>query len=495
MVAAGQLLLHIFTNGRYGIFRDELYYLDCARHPAWGYVDHPPLSIWMLALCRAAFGDSVHAIRILSELAGAALIVVAAMIAREFGGGRIAQIVAALATAATPANLVETGYYSMNAFDLLIWAILFWILARLSARSDPRLWLWFGLAAGVGLLNKISVLFLGFGVVVAVLLTPLRRHFRHWQFHAGIAIAFALFVPYLLWNAANEWPTLEFMDNAKRLKIVAMAPLDFFGEQVLGMNPMLAPLWLAGLVWLLLPGAGGRFRIFGWCFLSVLLLLMASKSKPYYVYPAYTPLFAAGGCVIEQLVARLRRSWPAALAEGWIGLAGLLLLPIAVPLFSPEGFLRYQQTLGIKSKHQENNPVGEMPQYFADRFGWENLASSVASVYHTLSDAEKGRCAVMTTNYGEAGAINYYGHRFGLPRAISGHNNHYLWGPGINDPAVVIRVGGSEEELRQKFKDVRIATVIHSPYAMPYKSDLPVFVCRGLKVSWMDFWHSSKSYI
>jgi hypothetical protein len=501
-IAAAQLLLHALTNGNYGIFRDELYYLDCARHLGWGYVDQPPLSIWLLALTRSIFGESVHAIRLLSQLAGAVTVVVGALIARELGGGRLAQVVAALAVAVTPGTLILSGFFSMNAFDLLFWALLAWLLARIAHADDPSLWLWFGVVAGFALLNKTSVLFLGFGVAVAIVLTPLRRHLGSWQLWAGGAIAGLLFSPYVIWNASNNWPTLEFMSNARQYKIADISPLGFLGEQVLSMSPPLAPLWIGGLVWLLMLARGkagpegARASALGWVYVVVCAALILMKGKPYYLFVAYPMLFAAGAVAVERLFARWSsRRWASVLVVVWVAAAGAVTLPLSVPMLAPDGFLRYQSALGLAPKHYENNTAGAMPQYFADRFGWEEMAALVATVYDGLSDAEKADCVIMGSNYGEAGAINRYGPALGLPHAVSTHNSHFLWGLHNTRPQVLIRIGGSRERLEELFEEVEEAARTRTTYGMPYENNLPIYVARGPKGDLAEVWNRAKNYI
>lgn len=498
-IAAIQLLLHVVTNGNYGIFRDELYYLDCARNLDWGYVDQPGLSIWLLAAVKAIFGESVHAVRLLSQLAGAATVIVTALIAREMGGGRTAQILAALTTAGAPGAVVLTGFYSMNAFDLLFWALLVWVLVRIVVRDNPSLWLWFGLIAGVGLLNKISVLFLGLGVAVSLLLTPLRRHLGRWQLWAGAAIALLLFAPYLVWNASLDWPTLEFMENARTRKIADISPIEFILEQVLANSPPLAPVWLGGLVWLLVPKWGGRYRAVGFVFLTVLTLLLYLKAKPYYLFAAFSMLYAAGGCAIEALVAAPRRpnarKWATGFVLFWVISSGLFTLPLAIPILSPERFLAFQAATGLGPKHYENNRVGAMPQYFSDRFGWENMAQVVAEVYEALPEEERQRAAIVAGNYGEAGAINLYGPALGLPRAYSTHNNHFFWGPPSEEPLVLIRIGGSAERSLELFEHVEEVARVHSTYGMPYESDLPILLLRSPRRPLVELWAEGKNFI
>ncbi len=498
-IAAAQLLLHALTNGNYGVFRDELYYLDCARNLAWGYVDHPPLSIWLLAASKALFGESVHSIRLLSQLAGAGVVVVAALIAKEMGGGRLAQAMAAAATALAPGALVLTGFFSMNAFDLVIWAALAWLLVRIVVRDDPRLWLAFGSVAGIGLLNKVSVLFLGFGIAVAILLTPLRRHLLRWQLWVGGALALLFLLPYALWNAGHDWATLEFMANAKRYKIADIGALGFFSEQVLANSPPLSPLWLGGVVWLFLPRGGGRFRAVGWTFVAVFALMIALKVKPYYLFPSFAMLFAAGGCATEQLVARLStpraRSWGAGFVAFWVLSAGLLTLPMAIPVLSPEGFLAYQSTLGLGPRHYENNRVGAMPQHFSDRFGWQNMAEVVAGVFEELEPGERERAVIGAGNYGEAGAMTYYGDGLGLPKVYSTHNNHYFWGPPKVEPEVIVQIGGDREAYEELYESVSLAATVTSTYGMPYESDLPIYILRGPKRPIAEIWATAKKFI
>ena len=218
--AAVQFVLHVLTNGSYGIFRDEYYYLACAERLAWGYVDQPPLSIWILAGWTAIFGDSIHAIRILPAVCGAALVVLSGAIAARLGGGRWAQAFAAVGSAIGAAGLVIAGFYSMNCFDLVLWAVAFYLLVVIAGTGDGRWWPWFGLVVGLGLFNKIGLAVLGMAVVAGLLLTEHRRQLADWRLYAGGALAAAFLAPYVLWNMASGWPTGEFISNAKQLKIV-----------------------------------------------------------------------------------------------------------------------------------------------------------------------------------------------------------------------------------------------------------------------------------
>ena len=494
-VAAIHLLLHLATNGRYGIFRDEFYYLACADHLDWGYVDHPPLSIALLAGQRALLGDSVQALRLLPGLVGVGLIVLAAIMARELGGGRFAQGLAALSVAIVPQYLVLTGFYSMNAFDLIFWAVAALLVVRIVRTDDPRLWLLLGLVTGLGLLNKISVLFFGAGLAVAMVLTPLRRHLLRPHPWLGGLVALALFVPHLLWQVRHDWPTLEFIRNATRYKIADVTPLQFLMAQGDEIHPLNAPVWIVGLWFLLASREGRRFRVLGIIYLVALAVMAIQKSKPYYLGPAYPMLLAAGAVALEGWTAE--RPWlrlrPALVAV--LVLGGAFVAPLVVPLLPVETLIAYQRSLGLQAKPAEKQTLGPLPQHFADRFGWEELAEAVASVYESLPENERRAATILAANYGEAGALRYHGRRYGLPAAVSQHNNFYLWGPGPGSGAVVITVGIPIEDVQDAFESVTVGPRLESPYAMPYETRRPILVCRGLKVPLEDAWRRGKSYI
>ena len=339
------LLLHLATNGRYGVFRDELYYLACADHLDWGYVDHPPLSIALLWAQRALLGESVWAIRLLPALAGVAVVLLAARLARELGGGRFAEGLAALAVAIVPQYLVITGFYSMNAFDLVFWAGAALLVARIVNTGDARLWLVLGALLGLGLQNKLSVLFFGFGLAVALLLTPLRSHLLRPQLWLGGLLAAALFLPHLLWQVGHDWPTLEFIRNAKLHKIAPLSPMQFFSAQFLEIHPVNAPLWLGGLLWLLAGREGRKFRVFGHHLRRGVRDDGLQKSKPYYLGPAYPMLLAAGAVAFEGL--SRTRAFLRPVLVSLLVVGGLAVAPLVVPLLPVERLIAYQRALGL----------------------------------------------------------------------------------------------------------------------------------------------------
>jgi 4-amino-4-deoxy-L-arabinose transferase-like glycosyltransferase len=481
-IAAAPLLLHLFTAGNYGIFRDEYYYLACARRLAWGYVDQPPLSIALLASLRAVFGDGILALRLVPAVCASAMVVLAADIATRLGGGRFAQILAAVTMSVGGVMLAITGFYSMNALDLVFWAATWALLARWAAAPSPRLLLWLGVLLGLGLMNKIGLLLLGAALAIALPLTPLRRTLRTPGPYLAGGLVLVIVLPHVLWQMSHGWPTLEFIANAQRGKIVAMAPLAFIGEVVLEQHPASVLVWVAGLIWLLFAPQARPQRLLGFAVVIAGALLMLQRAKPYYAAGLFPVLFASGACAWEAFTSRGRRRTlrPALLVL--LAASGVFLLPLGVPILPVEAYARWQQWTGIAPAAQEVGHTSVLPQHYSDRFGWEELAAEVARVADTLPPAERARAVIIARNYGEAGALEYWRDRYRLPAVVSGHNNYYFWAPSDLALDTVIVVGWREAEVRESFADVVHAGTLRHPWAL--ENGLPVWIARGPILSW-----------
>lgn len=486
LIAAAVVAMQLSVAGRYGIFRDELYYLMCADHPAWGYVDHPPLAMLFLTCWKAVFGASVFALRVPPSLLHGFVALGAGMIAREMRGNAAAQALAAVVVGLMPGVVALGGFYSMNAFDTAFWVLIAWIVCRLVDPAADRRWWWgLGVALGLGVLNKYSVVFLGVGLGVGILLSPLRREFLSgWRWTVGL-VPLAIAAPHLIWESAHGWPTFEFMRNAALLKNVAMGPGDFWGEQMLMSHPGFLPVWLSGLVGLLFLQRLRPWRPLGVAFAVVAIWLTFAHAKPYYLVTAYPMVFAAGAVAITNWLARWRRvaRVTAVLLPLLLAAEGLAIAPLAIPLLSPADFTAWSAALGISPKPAEHNAIGELPQHFADRFGWKDLARTVRGVTDELSPAERAVCLVVTGNYGECGALNYFGMSPGMRPAVSGHNSCWTWWPADLEPEVVVLVGVSQGRADALFYSVTTAAVHRSDLAMPYEREIPILVCRGWKIT------------
>ena len=487
-------LLHILTaTDTYGIFRDELYYVANGRHLGFGYVEHPPLIGWISWLTTTLFGESQLALRIFPALAAGVTVFVVCRIAQEMGGGRSAQVLAGLASALAPVYVGTFGVLSMNSFDTMFWAVAVLIIAHLLRTGDLRWWIPFGVIAGLGLENKISVLFLGFGIVVGLIMTRDWRHFTSRWMWMGGAVAFLLFLPYLAWQATHDWAAQEFMSRATQFKNLPLSPLEFVGAQILNMNPILVPAALAALIFFF-TRPGRPFRALGWACLTILAVMVLQRAKPYYYAPTLTILFAAGGVGIERLSSRRQLGWLRPVYPALIVVSGIALAPLAKPVLPVETFVRYQAALGLAPSTDERHELERLPQFFADRFGWPELAQTVAEVKNGLSPEDQERVCIFGQNYGQAGAIDFYGPALGLPNAISGHNTYWWWGHGNCSGDVVIGIGGDREDYEQTFAEVEKATTFTCQDCMPYENNKPIWLCRNAQVEIDDIWPQARHY-
>ena len=464
VIALAKFLFHMGTAGLYGFFIDEIYFLACGQHLAWGYADLPPLTAAQAWLTRYLFGDSPYSIRLFPSLAGAGLVLLAAVMARELGGGRFAQILTALAILFAPGYLAFCSYLSMNSIEPLIWSGCALVVIRIIKRRDPRLWVWFGLLSGIGLLNKHTMLLFGLAVVVALLFTVDRRlMFNRWFVLAG-ALALAIFLPNLLWEIQHHFPHVELLANIQRNhRDVTMNPIVFLLWDVLLTNPATTPIWIAGLVTLLV-GSLKQFRAIGLSWVVTYLLLLATGGRFYYLLPAFPMIMAAGAIALERITES--RGWGRIAAVAAIVVVGALIAPSAVPVLPAQTYFRYVELTHLGQPRFEYRPTTSMPQFFADRFGWPEMVATVARAYNSLPPDVRARTAIFGNDFGQSGAIDFYGPRYGLPRSIGGHLSNWYWGPRNYTGESILVLGDHRERLEELFEIVIPMGEIGHPYAM-----------------------------
>ena len=491
-----ELALLLATTGAfgYGFFIDELYFLACSHHLAWGFVDMPPLMPALTALSRWLFGSSLLAVRLLPSLAGAALVLLAGLLARELGGRRFAQGLASLAVITAPVWMVMFSYQSMNAFEQLIWTGCAWVIVRLIRTNNERLWVVFGVLAGLGLENKHTMALFGVAIVVALVLTPERRALaRRWIWLGGLA-AFILFLPNLVWIVEHHFPHLQQLEVIRQEgRNVALSPLAFLAQQVLLVNPLALPLWVGGLTWLLAGHEGRRYRLLGIAYLVLLIELLILNGRVYYTAAAYPMLLAAGGVAAERWLVAPRFRTVRPLYVAFLAISGAALAPAFLPCLPPQTFIRYSHLTGINEPRIEHHQMGPLPQLLADRFGWPEMAAEVARVYHALPAADRAKAAIFAQNYGQAGAIDLYGPKLGLPPALSGHLTYWYWGPRGYTGEVMIVLDDDRETLEKLFDSVELAGHVSHPYSMPYEH-FDIFVCRGLHEPLAQLWPKVKNF-
>lgn len=495
IIAAFKFLLHLIVNATtaYGYFRDEFYYLACSDHLAWGYVDQPPFSVAMLKLSSLLFGESLWAVRVFPALAGAGVIFLTGLIVMKLGGKLFEVILAAIAVFVAPIFLAMNGFYSMNSFDHLFWICAVYLVMLIFDKPSLRLWVVLGIVLGLGLMNKISVLWLGAGIFVALMLTPKRLFLLTKGPYIAAGIAFLVFLPYLIWQQVYDWPLLEFIENASSQKYTEKSAFDFTLEATMMMHPVNALIWMAGLAYFLFNQNGKKHRWIGIIFLVIFLILISNKtSKAEYLAPAF-PMLLAGGAVL--IGSWLKNKWVRVSIVVLLIVGGILTAPLVVPLLPVEDYIAYAKAIGLEPSTSEKKELGPLPQFYADMHGWENMAIEISKIYENLPDADKGNAKFFGQNYGEAGAIAFYRNKYPLPPAVSGHNNYWIWGPGkANKDVVVIILGSNLEDNSKIFEEVEQKGIVVSKYAMPYESNLPVFVARNPKVFLEEIWCELKHY-
>src|SRR5271165_6586459 len=494
LIVGLRLLLHLLTANRYGIFRDEMYYIACARHLDWGYVDMPPFIPLVTRLFTALFGTSLFVIRLIPAIAGCGAIALTAYQAWQFGGRRFAMALSALAVAVSAVFVINGHLLGTNDFEALFWMGCASVVIRIIQTGDHKLWLWFGVLAGVGLQNKYSMAVFGLGIVVGLLLTPEREAFAHkWIWIAG-GIALLIFLPNLLWNVHRDWPFVQLMHNIRASsRDVALNPIPFFLQQVLMVNPFAFPLWLAGLGWLFFGREGRRYRVLGWAYVVTLAFFMMKHGKDYYVAPAYPMLLAAGGVVCEAWVERTRRAWLKPVFVLVLVVPALVFMPLIAPVISPSQFVAFLRAIHFTPPVSEHSHArSPLPQYYSDELGWEAMVAEVARVYHNLPPDVQAKTAIKASNFGEAGAIDYFGPKYGLPKAVCFHQNYWYWGThGYTGENIIVVNESNPEHLKRLSEHAEKVGHFEYPYAL---ENFDIWYAQGLKLSLQDVWEHEKTW-
>ena len=497
-IGLAKLVFHIYFNNRYGYFRDEFNYMSCGDHLQWGYVDQPPLIPFLTHISRAVLGDSLRAVRFIPALASSLLVVQAAATARELGGRRYALLLTALCVALAPQYLSNGGLLGTNILEPNLWLGCAQFLILAIKRNDPRYWIGFGIIAGLGMEEKYTVAVFGLGVVVGLLLTEQRRTFLHpWIWLGGLA-AFLVFLPNLLWNLHYDWPFLQLIRAIRdEGRDVVFGPVQYFFQQLLIVNPFAAPVWLAGLFALLFWRPLRPYRALGWSYLVSYTVIFLQHGKNYYLAPIYPMLFAAGAVAIDSVLGEFpsRRAWLKPALATLVLVSGAYLSPIVVPMFSPERFLAYTKTLPFKLPVNEHaHTRAALPQWYSDQFGWKEIADETAVAWNRIPPAERSDCGIFAQDYGQAGAIDFFGRREGLPGAMSGDRTYWLWGPHNYSGNCMIVLDDRKEVLERYWTQVDYVGR-SAPNDWALEQQIPVFLCKGKKFdSWANVWPQLKRW-
>jgi Dolichyl-phosphate-mannose-protein mannosyltransferase len=479
----------------YEFQRDELLYAAMGDHLRLWQMDFPPFIAVAANLQRFLFGDALWALRVLPALAGAALIWVAMDVARRLGAGVRSQLLAGSVVLLSPLFLRTSVLFQPVVFDQLWWSLALWALLRRGLDDEPRWWLGVGAALGLGLFTKFSIGFLAIPLALAVVATPLRRDLAtRWPW-AGAALSLLLGHPSLAGQVALGWPFFAQMADLQQAQLSQVTVGSFLSEQALMIGPGVL-LAVAGVLWLVGRRAAPAKRAVGLAALGSFAFLLLMHGKPYYAGPVYPVLVGAGAAAISGLAsaawsqARLRASrvaW-ATLAAAVLGY-GAVALPLGLPVLPPEPMARYAARLGVTAATTSNRGERlELPQDYADMLGWQTFADSVIAVWNGLDPADRGRAVLLATNYGRAGALDWYGRAASLPPAIAPVGSYWFWGPGEREWEVAVIAGSSEEDLRTYFRDVREAARVRDRWRVPEEQDVRIFVARDPREPIAEVW-------
>lgn len=492
-LAALAIILQELTNGRYGYFRDELYFIAASKHLAFGYVDFAPLAALILRLSRTLLGDSLHAIRLLPALAYGGQILLTGLIVVELGGKRFAVFLAGVSVLLAPVIVGNGTRFSMNPFETLFWMGCVLLLLRAVLRNNPKLLVGCGVLLGLGVENKHSTAFFLVSLLLGLLMTPERQLFRTRWLWIAAALVVLISLPNLIWQVQHQFPTWVDLSGVKKMhKNIELPPVPFIRQQIRILNPAAAVVWIAGLGFLLFRRDGNRSRFLGVTYLFFLAIMMALKAKDYYLAPIYPMLFAAGGVFWERIIERrtgLR--WVKIALPALVVIFGLVALPLVVPILPVDKIVPYEAALGIKTSRTEVAHSGPLPQHFGDEFGWPEMVQAVAGVYNSMPSAQRAQTGILAGNYGEAGAIDFFGPRYGLPNAISAHQNYYFWGPRDYTGEELILLQWSLEDAQRWCQEVQVGPALDPQYGMG-EEHYAILTCHKLKEPLAQAWPKFK---
>jgi hypothetical protein len=486
-LSLADFIVHMIFAGNYGYFRDEIYYIvSGTKHLSFGYVDFPPFIAYVAAFLNLISKDSLISIHVVPALNEAFLVFVTGMIAKELGGGSKAQILAAISTLVSLDLLAFGSILTPDSFDSLWWTLLAYLIIRIVRRKKPKLWVVAGLVVGIGLLTKLTIFFFGAALFISFLAIPSsRKYLRSKWIAIGGLLSVAFILPMVYWNSINGWPMIQFYQEF-RGDVSGGGPLSFFLTQLAGISILNVPIFVIGLYFYLRSREGSELRALGLTYLLLYAFMTVLNMKTYYLMPVYPMLFAGGAILIERSSNAkkgfLRRFGSVPFIACLIVVA-MLLAPIAMPILSPQTLIKYYG----ESDYQ----ASPLP----DRYGWIGMVTNLSKAVDTLPASIVSQACIFTSNYGEASAVNFFGGSLGLPKAISGHNNYYIWGPGSCTGQVLITIGVSLSTVQQSYKNVSTLTTLDCEYCISYEQILPVYLCTNPNfTSLAAVWAGTKDY-
>jgi len=473
------LLIHLFTNGQYGFHRDELYIMDCSKHLAFGYADMPPITPLFAKLTMILLGETLHGLRFFPALLSSIIVFLTGLMTKEIGGKTFAQILASLTIIVSPIYLIAGTQFQTIPVDQLFWVLTCYLFIRYINTNNQRLWLLIGVVVGLGLLAKYSIVFLALAVFIGILTTKQRKLFTAKWIWFGTLVGLFIFLPNIIWQVRNGFPVLEHMQVLRKEE--GTPTLKFLIEQILIIHPFTLPIWISGILFFIFSEKVRKYRILAWIYFIPLLAFIIMKGQSYYLGPAYPIFLAAGSVLLEIKLLQKQINWPKYAIPILLIVSSVITSPLWLPVLSIEKLKKYG--------------IADISYDFREMIGWPELVSFVSSVYKNVPDEDKKNTIIITGNYGEAGSINHYGPKFGLPVAASGIGSYYYWGPGNPDASTVLFVGYSEDYLKKHFSEVTVKEVFRNKYDINNEEQgILIILCRKPNKPILEMWPDFKHF-
>lgn len=491
IIATIKLILHFFANVQWDFHRDEFLYLALGKNPDWGYWSIPPSLGALSWFIQSTLGDSLFAIRLVSTLTSVGLVVLAGLMAREMGGNKFAQLLACLGVLFSISYLRSGMFLMPVPFNIFYWTLYAYLIIRFVKTENNHLLLWLGALLGLGMLNKYAVVFFGFGMVVALILTPYRKLFKNPYFYGAIAIGFLVFLPNLIWQMQYNFPVVSHIDELAEEQLVNVSYINFIADQLF-FNIAALPLWISGIVFLFFTKKGKPFRVIGWIFVAVLLLLLVLHGKSYYTLGIYPMMIAAGAVYWVDMAKQYQKTWMSWGLLAYMSLLTLPVLPLGVPFIGLErmvaycDFLVHQVGFDVPMRW-EDGEIHRLPQDYADMINWEEIPQLVAKAYQKLP--ANTPCLIYADEYAHAGAIDYYQEQYGLPEVVSFSDHFRIWSPDTlpsNMQSMVYVNNNVGEDVQELFTRIDTIGIIEHPYMR--ETGTGVFLMTAPRSSFPDFW-------
>jgi len=490
------LLIYILSASfiKYDISADELYYLACANRLDFGYVDCPPLSIWILAVWKFISGDSIFVLRLLPAIISSTTIVLIGLFTARLGGRKASVLISMITFMLTPVFLGVSSIYSLNVFDFFFWILSAYIYLLIIQSGKTKLWYSLGIVIGLGLLNNSSVVWLLAGGLIGTVLSPAREDLKTKSPYIALGIAVLIFSPYIIWNFTNNFAHIQFIKDIASRKSEVTGAVSSIVDLFLILNPVSILIWGPGLLYIMFNWKMRKYRAFGYIWLVTFAALFFNwHSRVENVAPSFQILFASGSLMIMKW--NLRRGGLKYALVIPVVVLGIILAPITHPFLPINNLIGYQSLLHIKSSASEKHGIKGLSRYCARMIGWNSMAEKVSEVYLSLPEEERKNTLVYCDSYGEAGAIEYYSDRYELPGAISPQNNFWYWWNEKLEPTTMIFMSGNIKEYLEYFETVEVAGYYKPEYALPYRYNPTIFICRGFKGSFENIRQREKTFI